>query len=655
MNILNETIKTTSELLTNLSNTKADTNHYVDFACSKFNSILDNFKELNQMAAKKENQLDLSQCQEQKQSKKETINKDGYNCENTKKDINIKQNKKNSGNDIDCSEKTLKNTETKNNVNNKVENEKTENKKVQNYNEENLTNIIENASKLKDTNIEIIACEYSQILNEENNMDENQTIAEAETQEIVQEDSTTNALYQAMSDVFTINNLLQNDENVYVNQAQEQEIVEIKQNNDNSILLANETSNNDEVASTTTTIQTKINFTTDNTNTDTETNLDIETNTEQTNLNITNNKETQTINIDQLQKNPELKALGTDVNIKTEKNISNNDNNKEFSLLEKANKLTEKMIENAEVKISQDIINTSKAQTQVQEKLSETLLKAQMTQDEENQVIETTKDYQHSEKDNTKLADSKNAIMQNTNIKISGKENISETTDLNEEIENNNVAETAEENINTETTNNNNINVEEQKNEINTFNDIKVKSSTLVQTKLTTNIKTNILNQVNSKFEQLKDGTTTKVNIILRPENLGKVGIELVSRPDGLTARILADTQQVKELLDKNIDMLKNSLQTQGVNVNNITIKAVESSQGSEFNTADNFDFLNNENQHRNETLGSKSDDDYENRRKYDSEDEFNQNYEDEQDTRPELKEVEKLYSQHNGKVDLVV
>lgn len=88
--------------------------------------------------------------------------------------------------------------------------------------------------------------------------------------------------------------------------------------------------------------------------------------------------------------------------------------------------------------------------------------------------------------------------------------------------------------------------------------------------------KTDVMSQVHSQLDKLQDEATTKVTIVLKPENLGKINLELTSGKDGITARMTTDSAQVKELLDKNIDGLKNSLGTQGVNVNNVTVKVAE-------------------------------------------------------------------------------
>jgi len=87
---------------------------------------------------------------------------------------------------------------------------------------------------------------------------------------------------------------------------------------------------------------------------------------------------------------------------------------------------------------------------------------------------------------------------------------------------------------------------------------------------------TDILAQINKQLDGLKEEGTTKVTIVLRPESLGKISLELVNGKDGLTAKMTTDSQQVKELLDKSLNSLKDTLSNQGVSVNNVSVKVNE-------------------------------------------------------------------------------
>jgi flagellar hook-length control protein FliK len=61
--------------------------------------------------------------------------------------------------------------------------------------------------------------------------------------------------------------------------------------------------------------------------------------------------------------------------------------------------------------------------------------------------------------------------------------------------------------------------------------------------------------------------------MILKPESLGRITLELVNSKEGLTAKMMTESSQVKELLDKSLDGLKNTLSSQGINVNNVEVK----------------------------------------------------------------------------------
>lgn len=94
-----------------------------------------------------------------------------------------------------------------------------------------------------------------------------------------------------------------------------------------------------------------------------------------------------------------------------------------------------------------------------------------------------------------------------------------------------------------------------------------------------------IMSQVNAKFEQMQQTGTNKVSIVLQPENLGRVSVEIMNTKDGVVAKMLTDNQQVKDLFDKNIESLKNNLSSQGVNVNNIKVECAHQSSNNAMNS----------------------------------------------------------------------
>ncbi len=86
---------------------------------------------------------------------------------------------------------------------------------------------------------------------------------------------------------------------------------------------------------------------------------------------------------------------------------------------------------------------------------------------------------------------------------------------------------------------------------------------------------TEILSQVNKQMEGklVEDKGITKINMVLRPENLGKLQLELINSKEGLIASFTAENNDVKFILEKHLSNLRDTLAEQGVNVNNINVK----------------------------------------------------------------------------------
>lgn len=135
--------------------------------------------------------------------------------------------------------------------------------------------------------------------------------------------------------------------------------------------------------------------------------------------------------------------------------------------------------------------------------------------------------------------------------------------------------------------NNNNLNFQNMDKKLQQGKDFLNKMSE--KAKMANIQKNDILNQIGAKFEQLKDGVTSKITLTLRPENLGRVVIEMSHDKNGVTTNILAQSQDVKEILEKNIGALKEQLTSAGVQVDNISIKAPESNENANFFSQNDF------------------------------------------------------------------
>ncbi len=90
-----------------------------------------------------------------------------------------------------------------------------------------------------------------------------------------------------------------------------------------------------------------------------------------------------------------------------------------------------------------------------------------------------------------------------------------------------------------------------------------------------------IIDQISKQMENMNTGS--KVNIVLNPESLGKVSVQLINTKEGLSAQFTVATQDAKNLIMKGLDGLKDTLLAQGVNVDNVIVKLNET-QNSEYN-----------------------------------------------------------------------
>ncbi len=91
-----------------------------------------------------------------------------------------------------------------------------------------------------------------------------------------------------------------------------------------------------------------------------------------------------------------------------------------------------------------------------------------------------------------------------------------------------------------------------------------------------------IIEQISKQMEGMKSGS--RVNMILNPESLGKVEIQLINTKEGLSAQFTVATQDAKNLLLKGLDGLKETLAMHGVSIDNVSVKLNES-QESKYNS----------------------------------------------------------------------
>lgn len=98
----------------------------------------------------------------------------------------------------------------------------------------------------------------------------------------------------------------------------------------------------------------------------------------------------------------------------------------------------------------------------------------------------------------------------------------------------------------------------------------------ILNTKQTDILQNSVLNQIKDKLSADATGKS-QINIALKPENLGRVNINISSENGILTAKITAENNQVKDVLNKGLEQLKQNMTEQGIQVGKIVVNTQES------------------------------------------------------------------------------
>ena len=88
-----------------------------------------------------------------------------------------------------------------------------------------------------------------------------------------------------------------------------------------------------------------------------------------------------------------------------------------------------------------------------------------------------------------------------------------------------------------------------------------------------------IIEQITKHLDNLKSGS--KISMVLNPEALGKVNIEMANTKEGLTVQFTVTTQDARDLIMKGLDGLKETLLTNGIGVDNVSVKINETEESS--------------------------------------------------------------------------
>ena len=88
-----------------------------------------------------------------------------------------------------------------------------------------------------------------------------------------------------------------------------------------------------------------------------------------------------------------------------------------------------------------------------------------------------------------------------------------------------------------------------------------------------------IINQVLEKAKVILTGDKSEMVMDLKPDSLGKLSLKVVTENGIVMAKFVAESQQVKQVLETNMQLLKDSLEKQGMNVQGFSVSVRQDSQ----------------------------------------------------------------------------
>ncbi len=117
---------------------------------------------------------------------------------------------------------------------------------------------------------------------------------------------------------------------------------------------------------------------------------------------------------------------------------------------------------------------------------------------------------------------------------------------------------------------------------------VKQQDANLQKQNLVTINKSDLINQVVKKADILIGDTHQEMMMKLEPESLGKLNLKIVVEKGLVTAKFIAESQQVKEVLESSFNQLKDALQEKGIAVQGFSVSVGQ--QGGEFQSQQGFD-----------------------------------------------------------------
>ena len=92
----------------------------------------------------------------------------------------------------------------------------------------------------------------------------------------------------------------------------------------------------------------------------------------------------------------------------------------------------------------------------------------------------------------------------------------------------------------------------------------------------------NVMEQIVSSMRVVTQGTLAEIRIQLKPEHLGEVSLRISTQNGIVVAQFVAESQRVKEIIEAGFNRLRESLEEQGINVQQIEVSVGNGESGGE-------------------------------------------------------------------------
>ncbi|MGE5632250.1 MAG: flagellar hook-length control protein FliK [Caulobacteraceae bacterium] len=99
--------------------------------------------------------------------------------------------------------------------------------------------------------------------------------------------------------------------------------------------------------------------------------------------------------------------------------------------------------------------------------------------------------------------------------------------------------------------------------------------------------KADIINQIVKKAELVINDNQPEMKMQLEPENLGKLTLKIAVEKGLVTAKFVAESQEVKQVIESSFNRLRDMLQEKGIGVQNFSVTVGQDSR--EFNNQNNY------------------------------------------------------------------